>query len=76
MLKVDAAQFFKAASIERGIARVHALLKRVSNKHLCNAVAIPNNKHADGYFCQTATRKSNSHKVISLACIKKTFEIL
>ena len=76
MLKVDAAQFFKAASIDRGIARVHALLRRVSSKHKCNAIAIPNNKHADGYFCQTATRKSNSHKVISFACIKKHFKFL
>ena len=76
MIKADAAQFFKAASIERGIDRVLQLLNRVSLKTGHTAIAVAKNKALDGFLCK-ADRKSNiHHEVISFDRINQYLQFL
>ena len=60
MIKADAAQFFKAASISRGVDRVKQQLNRIANSSGLTAIAVAKNKSCDGFLCKPI-RKSNIH---------------
>eukprot|EP00974_Lingulodinium_polyedra_P029359 2827347-Lingulodinium_polyedra.AAC.1 len=47
MLKVDAAQFYKSASTERGLRRAEQLLKRVAKRTRMHYVAVRKGQKAE-----------------------------
>ena len=76
MIKIDAAQFFKSASLERGLRRVADLLRRVESKFGCNAVAIKKSARVEGHLCRSNRRSDCTHRVLSFDDIRCTLDFI
>ena len=64
-VKLDASQFYKSASVERGINSVCQLLDRVEEKMGKNAVAIYRAPRCKGYLCGSAKKDSSLVQVVT-----------
>ena len=64
MAKFDASQFFKNASIERGIQRINELLSRVQKKTKLSAVAVHKGSRMGGFMCHSRRKDDLNYKVI------------
>ena len=72
MAKVDAAQFFKSASMERGCKRTHGLLVRVHKRTNCNAVAVFKGTKAKGALVRSTIRNTRKKHIILFDDIIRT----
>ena len=69
-VQLDAAQFFKAASVERGTRRVHDMLSRITDNTGKDAVAVYRLPQAKGYLCPSTKKTSTNIQVISFRDIR------
>ena len=69
-IKIDAAQFFKAANLKRGLHNIDRLLRRVQKKHKCNAVALSKSAKLSGMFCHANRADTQHHTTISFKSIR------
>ena len=76
MKKVDASQFFKCASVRRGVLRTRQLFNRIRCKTGKTGVAVAINKACDGFLCAKDCGKTTTHKYISFASIMKHLEFI
>ena len=58
IIRIDAAQFFKSASVERGVQRVRSFLYRLEQKQGVKAVAVKKGKKASGFLVKKNHRHS------------------
>ena len=63
LVKVDAAQFFKAADLTRGLSRITMLLNKVERELGYDAVAVRRSAKCVGFLCNKQ-RTSNSCKTM------------
>ena len=71
LAKVDAAQFFKNACLERGIRRIVDLLDRVEEKFHRGAVAVPRVPHINPHLCRANRKSDRNFKVVQFSFIKR-----
>jgi len=58
IIRIDAAQFFKSASVDRGVRRVKTFLTRLEHKQGVKAVAVKKGKKASGFLIKKIHRCS------------------
>jgi hypothetical protein len=63
-IRVDAAQFFKAASVPRGIQRCKNFLAHLTARTKLDAVAVKRTKKSSGFLVKTSKRKDNLHTTV------------
>ena len=76
IIKIDAAQFFKAASLERRLSRVAGLLERVQNMSGLDAVAVRKTSGVDGHLCRSSKSSDGSFHVLSFVHILEALEFI
>lgn len=74
--RFDAAQFFKAACVERGIAKMKQLLQRIRFQTGKDAVAIKRFGRSDCDLCAATKRPNSQIDVIPFGLIASVFEII
>ena len=75
VVKLDAAQFFKAASVDRGVRRTAAMLERVHEKTNKDAVSIHRVPHVKGNLCSDRKHASSLIRVITFEEIVSTLRL-
>ena len=73
--KIDAAQFFKAASINRVVFKINRFLDRLQQKTGKDAIAISRSQRAEGFLCTAEKKPTESHTVLPFRRIKEGCEI-
>ena len=63
--KVDAAQFFKQASMERGTKRIRRLLERTFRRTGFDAICVSKAGGAHGYLCRSTQKDTMLHRVVT-----------
>ena len=75
LIKIDAAQFFKAASLERGLARVQSLLQRVEEKGY-DAVSVRKSARCAGQLCKSTKSTDQASQVVAFSTIRNTLKFI
>ena len=75
LIKIDAAQFFKAASLERGLERVRSLLTRVEQQGY-DAVAVRKSARCAGFLCKSIRASDQSAQVVPFSVIRDTLSFI
>ena len=75
VVKLDAAQFFKAASVDRGISCVNKMLDRVEANTSKNAVAIYRLPHVKGNLYRDKKHASSHIQVVSFDDIRRALHL-
>ena len=76
LIKIDAAQFFKAASLKRGLQRVRDLLDRVSKEKGFDAIAVQKSNKSGAVLCKSTRCSDQSFRVVTFSCIRDTLEFI
>ncbi len=74
MAKLDAAQFFKSADLERGLYRIEQLLTRVQKKSGLQHVAVSRSKRVLGHLCKKTRRSDRAYKIVGFQHIRHVLE--
>ena len=75
VVKPDAAQFFKAASVPRRVKRVRSLVTRVQNRTGNDAVAIYRLPHVKGHLCSDRKHPSSHIQIVSFDNIRRALRL-
>ena len=65
LAKIDAAQFFKSASVKGGLKRIKKFLRRTELVQEKNGVAVLRSARAHGYLCSSDRKVSKDHDFCS-----------
>ena len=74
LAKFDAAQFFKNASINRGIQRINELLARDKQKSKLSSVDFARTNRVQGHLCHGKRKDNNAYKIIRFHELQQVLE--
>jgi len=73
--KIDASQFFKDASVSRGVERTCQFLTRLQGRTGKTAVAVSRGKKADGRLCRACNPDTRTHQTCSFKSIRRCIQL-